>query len=396
MARRRLWVILGIILLDSAGIGLVLPFLPTLLRTVLGTADLRWHYGLFLSLYAFVQFLCAPMLGALSDRFGRRPVLLVSIAGAVVNYLCMALAPSYGWLLVGRTIGGLTAANASVAAAYLTDITPEQNRARTFGYLSAAFGVGFIFGPTLGGLLGAWWIRAPFVAAALLNAASLVAALIVLEESLEKRLVTFDLSSMHPLGPLRWAFSFPGMVSLLGAYVVMALVGEVGGTVWVLYGQDKFRWNDLTVGLSLSGFGLFHALAQAFVAGPVSEKWGERTALLVGIISDMAAYVAIAFAVNPYVPFLLFPVFCVGGIGAPALQSLLTAGVDEQHQGRLQGVLTSMTSIASVIGPFVISEAYFASRATFPGFVWIAGAALYVLCLPAIRKPLTTLSASSA
>lgn len=376
---------LGIICLDSVGIGLVLPYLPNLLRAVTHQDDLSWHYGAFLSLYALLQFLFAPLLGALSDRYGRRPLLISSIAGAVLNYIFMAFAPSFAWLLVGRAIGGLTAANASVAAAYLTDITPEAGRARSFGYLSASFGVGFIVGPVLGGLLGGWWLRAPFVAAAILNAVNLIAVLLLVDETHAPDPRPLDRAVFHPLAPLRWAFRFPTLLSLLGAFAVMALIGEVGGTTWVLYGQDKFQWNGLWIGISLAGFGLFHALAQAFVAGPVSERWGERRALIIGILCDGAAYVAIAFATKGWVAFLLFPLFCLGGIGAPALQSLLTAQVSDDSQGQLQGVLTSVTSLASVVGPFVISEAYFASRTIFPGLVWILGAALYVLCVPALR-----------
>ncbi|HEY4305773.1 MAG TPA: Tet(A)/Tet(B)/Tet(C) family tetracycline efflux MFS transporter [Gemmatimonadaceae bacterium] len=402
MSRKPFPVVLGIIALDAVGIGLVLPFLPTLLRSVLHVDDMRWHYGAFLSLYALLQFLCAPILGALSDRYGRRPVLLLSLTGAVVNYAFMAVAPSFGWLLVGRAVGGLTAANASVAAAYLTDITPESGRARTFGYLSAAFGVGFIVGPAMGGLLVGWSLRAPFIAGAILNALNLLATAVFLDETHHAEPRPFDPAVFHPLAPLRWAFRFPEVLSLLLAYAVMALIGEVGGTVWVLYGQDKFHWDGIAVGLSLAGFGVFHALAQAFVAGPVSERWGERTALLIGIICDGAAYIAIAFATKGWFVIVLYPFFCVGGIGAPALQSLLTAEVDADRQGELQGVMTSVTSLASVIGPLVISQAYFASRTTFPGLVWLAGAALYVLCLPVLRKrgktatELSSPSASSA
>jgi DHA1 family tetracycline resistance protein-like MFS transporter len=163
---------------------------------------------------------------------------------------------------------------------------------------------------------------------------------------------------------------------------VLSLVGEVGGTVWVLYGQDKFGWDLLTIGISLALFGLFHAGAQGFVAGPIAERWGEKRALIVAILADSAAYVSIALAWQGWMAFVLLPLFCLGGIGAPALQSLLTARVGADHQGRLQGVLTSLASLVSVVGPLAIATLYFHSRAFFPGLVWIAGAALYALCLP--------------
>ncbi len=375
-------VILSVVILDAMGIGLVMPILPAMLRALLHSDDLGWRFGAFLSLYALLQFLCAPILGSLSDRFGRRPVLLVSMAGAVIDYIFMTLAPSFWWLFLGRAIAGITAANGSVAAAYLTDIVPEDRRARAFGYLSACFGLGFIIGPALGGVLGAYWLRAPFAAAALLNALNLLVTLFVLPESHTARRDTLDRTAFHPFAPLRWALSFPALLPLLAMFIILALVGEVGGTIWVLYGQDKFAWDSITVGLSLAGFGLFHALAQAFVAGPVSERWGERRAVIIGIAADAIAYVAIAFTTRGWFAFLLFPLFCIGGIGAPALQSLLSNQVDDADQGRLQGVLTSMTSLVSIVGPLIISEAYFTSRGTFPGLVWVAGAALYLLCLP--------------
>jgi DHA1 family tetracycline resistance protein-like MFS transporter len=380
--KRALGVILGAVALDAVGLGLVLPIIPRLLREVGHTSDLSWRFGAFLALYALMQFVCAPILGALSDRFGRRPVLLVSLAGAAVDYLFLALAPSLWWLFVGRAIAGMTGASNAVASAYIADITPAEHLIRRFGYMSACFGLGFIAGPVIGGLLGDVWLRAPFLAAAALNGLNFLVALLILPESHKGRGGRIELSSFNPLGPLRWAFSFRALLPLLAAFLVLAVVGDVGGTVWVLYGEDKFAWTGLTIGVSLAGFGLFHALAQAFVAGPISERWGEKRALAVGIVADAAAYVAIALVTRGWMAFLLLPVFCLGGVGGPALQSLLSSRVGEAHQGRLQGVLASLGGVSSVIAPLLISQVYFASRGLFPGLVWLAGAALYLLCLP--------------
>lgn len=377
-----LFTILAVVVLDAAGTGLVLPILPELLRSVAHTPYLGWRYGAFLSLYAALQFLAAPVLGTLSDRFGRRPVLLISLAGGMIDYAFMAWAPGFWWLFLGRAVAGLTAANASVAAACLTDITPEDKRTRAFGLLSACFGIGFILGPVIGGVLGTVSLRAPFVAAGLLVMANFVLALLALPETRSVKPERIDAAAFHPLAPLRWIGAFPALLPLLFLSIILGIIGEVGGTVWVLYGQDKFGWDTITVGLSLAGFGLFHALAQAFVAGPLSERWGERRALIVAILCDSAAYIAIAFATRGFVAFLLFPLFCLGGIGQPALLSLMTQRVSADDQGRLQGVLSSVTSLAPVIAPLAISEIYFASRSTFPGLVWILGAALYLACLP--------------
>ena len=379
---RSLFAILATITLDAAGIGLTLPIIPSLLRDVGHTGDLGWRFGAFLSLYALMQFIASPLLGMLSDRFGRRPVLLASLAGAAIDYLFMAFAPTLALLFLGRAIAGATAANMAVASAYITDITPDSQRARRFGQLSACFGLGFIAGPVLGGTLGDIWVRAPFIAAAVLNGINLVVTFLVLKESRTPGIAEGERPSLNPLAPLRWALTFPALLPLLGAYVILGFIGEIAGTIWVLYGEDRFGWDTVTIGISLAGFGVFHALAQAFLVGPIAERYGARRALVVGIGADTLAYVLIALATQGWMAFMLLPLFCLGGLGGPAMQSLLTARVSADHQGRLQGVLASMTSLASIFGPLLISSLYFASRAQVPGLVWLVGAALYLVCLP--------------
>lgn len=390
--KRAYLVLLMTIAMDAAGIGLVMPVLPALLRSVGHVDDIGWIFGAFLSAYAAMQVIFAPLLGALSDRYGRRPLLLLSLAGSMVNYLFLAFAPSLPLLFTGRIVAGITGASMAVASALMTDITEEDRRARGFGHLSAAYGVGFIAGPVLGGVLGDVWLRAPFLAAAVLNGLNLALAFFLLQEP-KRPAGSAEMPSLNPLAPLRWAFTFPALLPLLGAFAVLGLVGEIGGTIWVLYGQDKFGWDLFTVGISLGLFGLFHAGMQGFVAGPIAERWGERRALLIAILADSTAYVSIALAWQGWVAFALLPLFCLGGIGAPALQSLLTQRVGADHQGRLQGVLTSMMSLVSVVGPFAIAALYFHTRVFFPGLVWVAGAALYALCLPLLfagRTPAET------
>lgn len=378
--------ILCTVALDAVGIGLVMPIIPRLLREVGHTGDLGWRFGAFLGLYALMQFLCAPVLGAISDKLGRRPVLLVSLAGAAIDYVFMALAPSLAWLFVGRAIAGITGANMAVAQAYIADITPEAQRTRRFGLFSAMFGVGFILGPVMGGFLGEAWTRAPFLAAAALNGVNFLLAVFVLPEShktlAEARAKPFDRAAFNPFASLRWAAAFPALLPLMAAFVMLAIVGEVGGTIWVLYGEDKFHWDPWTIGFSLAGFGVFTALSQAFIAGPVAERFGERKTVAIAIVCDAFAYLAIALATKGWMAFVLLPFFCLGGIGHAAIQSLLSAQVGEEQQGRLQGVLASLASLASVIGPVVIAQVYFASRGVFPGLVWAIGAGLGLVCLP--------------
>lgn len=365
-----------------------MPVLPGLLRTVGHVDDIGWSYGAFLSVYAAMQVVFSPLLGVLSDRFGRRPLLLLSLAGSMVDYLFMAFAPTLPLLFVGRILAGVTGASMAVASALMADMTEEDRRARGFGHLSAAFGIGFIAGPALGGVLGDLWLRAPFLAASALNGLNLALAFFLLPEP-KRAGGESEMPSLNPLAPLRWALSFPALLPLLGAFGVLSIVGEVGGTVWVLYVQDKFGWDLFTVGISLALFGLFHAGAQGFVAGPIAERWGEGRALLIAILADSVAYVSIAFAWQGWIAFALLPLFCLGGIGAPALQSVLTSRVGADHQGRLQGVLTSTTSLVSVGGPFAIATLYFHTRSFLPGLVWVAGAALYALCLPLLSASRT-------
>jgi DHA1 family tetracycline resistance protein-like MFS transporter len=363
--------------------GLVMPIFPDLLRQVGESASFGWRFGLFLSIYSLMQFACAPLMGSLGDRFGRRPVLLASLVGIMVDYLFMAVAPSFWLLLVGRALSGAAGASLSVLFATVADLTPEHDRARRFGQLSAAVGVGFVTGPVIGGVLGDIWVRAPFIAAAALGLLNLGLAIRMLPES---RPAGAEASheGLNPFAPLRWLKRFPSLGPMILCHAVIALVSQVGNTIWVLYGQDTFRWSSTMVGLSLACFGVFHALAQFFVVGPATKRFGEWRAFLIGIGCDASAYALMAMANQGWMAFALMPLFCAGGIASPALHSLLSARVGPEFQGRLQGVLSSVASLASVGGPLLVSPLYAASRDTMPGLAWVTGAALYLLCLPVL------------
>nr|WP_155768730.1 Tet(A)/Tet(B)/Tet(C) family tetracycline efflux MFS transporter [Burkholderia diffusa] len=377
--------ILATALLDAIGVGLVMPILPGLLRSLGGTASgsTGTHYGMLLALYALAQFLCAPLLGALSDRFGRRPVLLASLGGAAFDYLLMAGAPSLAWLYAGRLIAGVTGANVAVATAYVTDVTAEPDRARRFGQLGAMMGIGFIAGPLLGGLLGAWHLRAPFVAAALFNALNLALVWRVLPESRPPSARNGRaFAAVNPFASLRRLHGAAALAPLVGIYVIVALVSQVPATLWILYGQERFGWSTLVAGLSLTGYGACHTLAQAFAIGPLIARLGERRALALGLVGDALAFAAIAFATTAWVPFALLPLFAAGGMTLPSLQAMLARQVDDARQGELQGALASVASLIGVAGPLVVTATYAATRDTWPGLVWAAAGMLYMFVPP--------------
>ena len=380
---KALVVILAAVTLDAVGIGLIFPILPSLLREVAHTAEVAPLFGLMLALYSAMTFLFSPVLGVLSDRYGRRPVLLVSLAGAAIDYLVMAFAPDLWMLVVGRAIAGITSANMAVATAYITDISAEGERAKRFGYFHAMFGLGFIIGPVLGGVLGDIWIRAPFLAAAVLNAGNLALAYFLLPESRPgDASARFDLRNLNPFRPLGWVLGFGALLPMIAIFVLLNFVGTMYGTVWALFGEDAFQWSGLMIGLSLGAYGVCHAAAQAFLTGPAAARLGERGAVIAGMTFEITALVITGFATQGWILFALGPLYALGGIGMPALQSLITQQVDADNQGKLQGVLASLVSLAAVFGPLFFSTVYFAIKPQWPGAIWIVGGAVYLLAIP--------------
>ena len=388
---KSLAVIYAAMALDAVGLSLIFPILPRLLEEVAHTQYIAPYIGIMTALYAAMQFVFAPVLGALSDNLGRRPVLLISLAGAAINYAVMAFAPQLWMLLLGRAIAGLSSANVSVATAYITDISPEDQRARRFGLLSAMFGIGFIIGPVLGGLLGDYWLRLPFIAAAVLNAGNLLLAWFVLPESRTPGRQKIDLAALNPLRPLRWVFSMKGLLPIVLVYFILSAAGESYGTCWALWGFDTFHWNGLWIGLSLSTFGVCQTLVQTFLPGPATRLLGERGAVVAGIACACIALIAMAFARQGWIVFAAMPIFALAGIGTPAFQALATRQVDPARQGQLQGVLASAISLASIIGPLAFSTFYLAVQKQWPGAIWLS-----VIVINAIAVPLVFLGTRTA
>lgn len=387
---KALIVILSTVAIDAIGAGLIFPILPDLLVEVTGGGDIGLLYGVMLAVYAVMQFVFSPVLGALSDRFGRRPVLLLSLAGTLLDYLVMAFSP-LGWVLVvGRAMAGIASANMAVASAYITDITPTEQRAQRFGTVGAVMSLGFIVGPVIGGVMGAWWLRSPFLVAALFNGLNLLIALFVLPESRKASPEAFSFKELNPLAPLVWLWNFKPLLPLVTVSVVFGLVAAIPGTIWVLYGAERFGWDSVHMGLSLSAFGISGALAQAFLVGPLSRRFGDLGTLMVGVGFDMLAYVLMAFANQSWMGYAVAPLFALGGVAMPALQSLVTSRVSDDQQGQLQGVLASLMSLAGIVGPVLTTAVFFSTKSIWIGTIWLVGAALYLVALPlfaTVRAP---------
>lgn len=381
---KSLIVIFTTICLDAIGIGLIIPILPRLLENIVHVSNVAPYMGIMTALYAVMQFVFAPVLGALSDSHGRRPVLLLSLAGSAINYLILAFAPQLWILFIGRAIAGLTSANMSVATAYLTDISRPEQRARRFGLFNAMFGLGFIIGPVLGGVLGDIWVRLPFLAAAILTAINLLLALFVLPESRVATHRQLQRSAFNPLKPLRWALSMKHLLPLVLVFFILSGIGEVYGICWALWGTDTFQWNGLWIGLSLCAFGVCQSLVQAFLPGPAARLFGERGAVLVGVACSCVALTLLAFTQQSWVVFAIMPLFALGGIGTPALQALATRQVDAHRQGQFQGVLGSAISLASIIAPLGFSGVYSLVQQSWPGAIWLSVVAVYVLAVPLV------------
>lgn len=393
---RPLIVILTTVALDAVGIGLIFPILPLLLEEVVHTRNVAPYIGIMIALYAIMQFLFAPMFGALSDNFGRRPILLLSLGGAAVSYAIMAFASHLWILLLGRAIAGLSSANLSVAMAYITDISPEERRARRFGLFNAMSGIGFILGPVLGGLLGDYWLRLPFVAAAALNSCNLLMALFLLPESRIADCRKIDQADLNPLRPLCWVFAMKGMLPIVLVFFILSAAGEAYGTCWALWGFDTFHWNGFWIGLSLGMFGVCQTLVQALLPGPATNLLGERWAVLAGVTCGCIALVAMAFARQGWIVFAIMPIFALCGIGTPSLQALSTRQVDSARQGQFQGVLASAVSLASILGPLAFSTLYFVVQKQWPGAIWLSVVVVHAAAIPLIFLGTQTASSTES
>jgi len=342
------------VLLDMFALGMVVPVLPRLIVDFMGgdMAGAATIYGVFGTAWALMQFVFSPLQGALSDRFGRRPVILASNCGLGLDYVLMALAPSLSWLFVGRVISGITAASVGTSFAYIADVTPPEGRAAKFGMIGIAFGLGFIIGPALGGLLAAAHPRLPFWVAAGFSLANFIYGLFVLPESLPpERRASFQWRRANPLGSLDLLRSRAGLLWLAAINFLTQLAHVVLQAVTVLYVGYRYGWSEATVGLMLAGVGVCTAIVQGGLIGRVVKRFGERRALLFGLLCGATGFAIFGLAPDGVLFCAGIPVMALWGLANPSLQGLMTRCVDPTEQGRLQGANSSLQGIANMIGP---------------------------------------------
>lgn len=376
--------ILVTVLLDMLGIGIIIPVLPKLVTSFYG-ADLSTGstaFGWFVASYALMQFIFSPVLGNLSDAYGRRPVILSSLLGAGLDYVMMALAPNLKWLFVGRVISGITGANITAANAYIADVSPPEQRARNFGLLGACFGVGFIVGPALGGVLGNYGLRAPFMAAAVLNLCNALYGFFVLPESHAKEnRRPFDWKRANPFASLKLLNRYPVVLGLTATLALQRVAHDSLPSTWVLYTTYRFNWTALENGLSLALVGLTFAIVSAGLTGAIVGKLGERRALIFGLCVMALTFLMYGLATRGWVLYATIVFGSLGGITSPALQGLITKKVAATEQGAVQGVISSIQSVSAIIGPLMATSlfGYFTSSnapVQLPGAAFLAASLL--------------------
>ncbi len=387
------------LLIDVTGLGLIIPVVPKLIEDLLHTTNISkvaLFGGLLTFSYAIMQFLFAPVLGNLSDKYGRRPGLLFSLLGFGLDYLLLAFAPSIGWLFVGRIIAGITGASMTTASAYIADISTPETRAQNFGMIGAAFGLGFIVGPMIGGLLGEMGPRIPFLVAAglaLLNAAY---GYFVLPESLDaSNRRAFDWKRANPISSLKNLSRFPAVAGLIVSFFLIYVASHAVQSNWSYFNIEKFKWTPKMIGISLAVVGVLVSLVQGVLVRFVNPKIGNERSVYVGLGLYTIGLILFGMASQSWMMFAFLIPYCLGGISGPGLQAIISGSVPANEQGELQGSLTSIISITSIVGPLVMSNlfAFFTGPIApfyFPGAPFMLAALLMLLSCFFAYKALRT------
>ncbi|HEY0743483.1 MAG TPA: TCR/Tet family MFS transporter [Chryseosolibacter sp.] len=351
------------LLIDVTGFGVIIPVVPTLLSGMLGTSieEASPWGGWLIAAFAAMQFLFSPLIGNLSDRYGRRPILLMSLFGFGVDYLLTAFAPTIGWLFLGRLVAGIMGASFTTAAAYIADISEPEKRAQNFGMIGAAFGLGFILGPALGGFLSDYGVRAPFFAAAGLTFLNWLYGYFVLPESLpvEKRR-KFEWKRANPIGSLKFLLRYKIILGMVISLVLLYIAAHAIQSTWGYYTMFKFSWDESMVGYSLAFVGLLIALVQGLLIRMIIPKLGQIRSVYIGLAVYALGFLLFGLATEGWMMFLFLVPYCLGGIAGPALQGIMSSQVQPTEQGELQGALTSLMALTSFFGPPIMTGIFYA------------------------------------
>lgn len=383
------------ILVDVIGIGIIIPVVPTLIKSLTGSnlSDAATIGGLLMISYSAMQFLFAPLIGELSDRFGRRPVLLFSLLGLGIDYIFHAFAPTLAWLFVGRFLAGITGASFTVASAYIADVSTPENKAKNFGLIGAAFGLGFILGPVIGGYCASWSVQAPFFVAAGLTLLNFLFGLFMVPESLpieKRRPIIF--TNVIPGVALFHLSKYKSLLGLIIAFSLVSLAGQVMPSTWSFFTMENYNWGEKEVGISLAVVGFLVGIVQAGLIGVFVKKFGNKRVILLGFIFWSIGMTALCFAYNPFLLYVALIPYVLGGIAGPTLQGVMSNFVSATEQGNLQGALTQLMSLMAIIGPILyttIFTHYTASKTEnyFPGAPYILAAFFVIVsCLIAFMS----------
>ena len=389
------------VLIDSIGFGIILPVLPRLLTSLTGetTAQVTLIAGFLLTTYAVLQFICGPIMGNLGDRYGRRPVLLGSLAAFGFDYLLMGFAPTVAWFFLGRAIAGVAGAVYSPAMAYIADVSPPEKRAQSFGVMGLAFGGGFILGPAIGGLLGSLGPRAPFLVAAALAGVNFIYGYFVLPESLphESRR-KFEWSRANPLGTLLALRRYPAVIAIAGAVFLWQLGHQVYPSTWAFFAKIRFHWSELEIGASLAFVGVLMAFTQGYLTGKIVPRIGEHRAILLGVGSGVLSMLMLAFATQSWFAYVAMGAGLLQGLAYPSMNAIMSKQVPANEQGELQGGVASMMSLTTILGPLIMTQTLGRFSAPgapiyFPGAAFVLASLLATLSLIIVLRALAPASA---